>query len=302
MTEIGGVGGHRQIDGHARLREPFPPEHIGQLPKRDKYGGLVFLDFVGHAHVTSRLLEVDQDWNWEPLSWRPDGLPLLDGNGGLWIKLTVLGVTRLGYGHADGRTNGDAVKEIIGDAIRNAAMRFGVALDLWARERPEEPGPDRRGGEGQRDRGRPDSGRSSGDVAESRPADSAHPANKYALAALKSVCDEHGYDARSVAARFFTENQVNIRAAESGLIEAFAAKLIQEATPEPDHGAAGPDSDAGRGDLAAEAAAAIARAGDAKAAVDEPEAGSRGEQGGNPVAPVRKGKPGWEEPLKEPLF
>jgi len=71
----------------------------------------------------------------------PEGVPLFgrDPQGrpvGLWIKLTVLGVTRLGYGSVDG-PKADAVKELIGDAIRNAAMRFGVALDLWAKSELE---------------------------------------------------------------------------------------------------------------------------------------------------------------------
>jgi len=56
------------------------------------------------------------------------GLPLFDDNRNLWIKLTICGVTRLGVG------DGKSPKECIGDAIRNAAMRFGVALDLWAKE------------------------------------------------------------------------------------------------------------------------------------------------------------------------
>ena len=30
--------------------------------------------------------------------------------------------------------DGKSAKECIGDAIRNAAMRFGVALDLWAKD------------------------------------------------------------------------------------------------------------------------------------------------------------------------
>jgi hypothetical protein len=48
--------------------------------------------------------------------------------------MTVLGITRPGYGAAgDGKQGPDAVKECISDAIRNAAMRFGVALDLWAK-------------------------------------------------------------------------------------------------------------------------------------------------------------------------
>ena len=60
-----------------------------------------------------------------------DGVPVMDNLGGMWIKLTVCGVTRLGYGHAGDKTGGDAIKEVIGDALRNAAMRFGAALYLW---------------------------------------------------------------------------------------------------------------------------------------------------------------------------
>lgn len=93
------------------------------------------VDYVGHAHVTERLLEVDPTWSWEPVAMSDAGTPLLDENGGMWIRLTVAGVTRLGYGHADGKSGGDAVKETIGDAIRNAALRFGVAIDLWMKER-----------------------------------------------------------------------------------------------------------------------------------------------------------------------
>lgn len=105
------------------LRRPFPPESVGKLPK-----GGVMLDYVGHAAVTDRLLSVDPEWGWQPLAYGEDGLPLLDKAGNLWIRLTVCGVTRIGVG------DGQSAKEAIGDAIRNAAMRFGVALDLWARE------------------------------------------------------------------------------------------------------------------------------------------------------------------------
>lgn len=143
----------------AKLRAPFERKQIGKLPKvwcadcraknkvcsehkREKCGTCkafiskahLHVDFVGHADVTDRLLAVDPQWNWEPLGFDSFGSPAFDGNGGLWIKLTIGGVTRLGYGHADGKDGGDAVKEAIGDAIRNAAMRFGVALDLWRKE------------------------------------------------------------------------------------------------------------------------------------------------------------------------
>ncbi|MFG6441111.1 hypothetical protein [Roseateles sp. LKC17W] len=94
------------------------------------------LDYVGHAATTHLILDADLRWNWEPLAFTEEGLPRFDANGGLWIKLTVDGVTRLGYGNADKKNFGDAgarEKEVIGDALRNAAMRFGLALDLWSK-------------------------------------------------------------------------------------------------------------------------------------------------------------------------
>ena len=105
------------------LRKPFPPESVGKLPK-----GGVMLDYVGHAAVTDRLLTVDPEWSWEPMALDQFGSPQCDRDGNLWIRLTICGVTRLGVG------DGKSMKERVGDAIRTAAMRFGVALDLWAKE------------------------------------------------------------------------------------------------------------------------------------------------------------------------
>lgn len=135
-----------------RLRAPFPKEAIGKLPrstsrenKKGKcsecggYHGLpaVHLDYVGHAAVTDRLLEVDPGWAWEPFAVDTDGAPLIKNDGHnyvLWIRLTVAGVTRIGVGTVDMSGNRDPMKELISDALRNAAMRFGVALDLWSKE------------------------------------------------------------------------------------------------------------------------------------------------------------------------
>jgi hypothetical protein len=109
----------------------------------------IHLDYVGHAETTSILLDADPGWFWEPMALGEDGLPKFDDTKGLWIRLTVCGVTRIGYGTAENafgnKARGDLVKEVIGDAIRNAAMRFGVALDLWAksdlhRDEHDEPG------------------------------------------------------------------------------------------------------------------------------------------------------------------
>lgn len=138
----------------AKLRAPFEAHQISALPKPTKqqtdavkanfregrrcticgtwhHPDVVHLDYVGHAAVTDRLLEVDPLWNWDPVAEDDKGLPVIDADGGMWIKLTVCGVTRRGYGDAQGKKGPDAMKERIGDALRNAAMRFGVALDLW---------------------------------------------------------------------------------------------------------------------------------------------------------------------------
>jgi hypothetical protein len=114
------------------LRAPFPKEQIQKLD-----AGYAKLDYVSHAWVTDRLLQVDPEWTWKPLAFDDQGLPLFDENGGLWIELTIAGVTRYGYGEPQGRDRFDSKKGAIGNALRNAAMRFGVALDLWAKESGE---------------------------------------------------------------------------------------------------------------------------------------------------------------------
>jgi hypothetical protein len=121
-----------------KLREPFPASQIGKLPK----GGIT-LDFVGHGYLTARFLDVDPLWDWQPFALDANGLPLLDEHGGLWIKLTLCGKTRIGYGDAGGKKGPNAVKEAIGDALRNAGMRFGAALDLWCKGDPDAPAPPR---------------------------------------------------------------------------------------------------------------------------------------------------------------
>lgn len=119
-----------------KLRAPFPAERIQKLD-----AGYAKLDYVSHAWVTDRLLEVDPEWTWEPAGFDANGLPAFDENGGLWIKLTVCGVTRYGYGEPQGRDKFDMRKGAIGNALRNASMRFGVALDLWAKEETAKPTP-----------------------------------------------------------------------------------------------------------------------------------------------------------------
>ena len=116
------------------LRAPFPDNQISKLPKPTKAqtdavkkdfkegirctdcGGwhhpkVVHLDYVGHAALTDRLLDADPAWNWEPLAFTDRGLPAFDETGGLWIKLTVCGQSRLGFGHAADKNKDPGARE-----------------------------------------------------------------------------------------------------------------------------------------------------------------------------------------------
>ena len=112
------------------------PSIVSQLPK-----GGIMLDFVGHADITRILIEIDPLWTWEPCGWilgRPD-IHVENGIATMWARLTLLGKTMIGLGscRAD---KGDYEKELIGDFLRNASMRFGICLSLWTKSEWEDLG------------------------------------------------------------------------------------------------------------------------------------------------------------------
>lgn len=128
---------------HDDLRTPHP-----SLVETKPKGG-TNLSYVGHAAVTEMLLRHDPLWHWSPLGTDTNGSPVVDRNSdgrpiGMWIRLCIFDHYRIGYGCVepnDRRTDGDLIKEIIGDGIRNAAMRFGVALNLWSKNDLESAAP-----------------------------------------------------------------------------------------------------------------------------------------------------------------
>lgn len=155
------AGGPTQAQWDA-LRAPFPDEELERKPQpvvamntdpppmkgtcdserfsADSYfcGGYhvrsVHLTYVGHAGITTRLNDVltPAGWEWEPMALTPAGTPYLS-DGGMWIRLTLMGVSKIGFGDPGRNSGANGMKEAIGDAIRNAAMRFGVATYLWSK-------------------------------------------------------------------------------------------------------------------------------------------------------------------------
>jgi hypothetical protein len=125
------------------------PDTVSQI---DKNG--VLLDYVGHAEITRILIEIDPEWTWEPVAWdggRPathlqlgkmkkrDGTTIEIPTVSMWGRLTLLGVTRPAVGSVEAH-KADLDKELVSDFLRNAAMRFGISLALWAKG----PAPQRR--------------------------------------------------------------------------------------------------------------------------------------------------------------
>jgi hypothetical protein len=105
------------------------PSIVQQLPK-----GGTKLDFVGHADITRILIEIDPYWSWEPCGWS-QGRPAIhveNGMATMWGRLTVHGKDMLGVGSVKA-DKGDYEKELIGDFLRNASMRFGISLNLWTK-------------------------------------------------------------------------------------------------------------------------------------------------------------------------
>jgi len=112
------------------------PGIVSKLPK-----GGIQLDFVGHADITRILIEIDPLWTWEPCGWvggTPD-IQVENGIATMWGRLTILNKTMIGVGSARA-DKGDYLKELIGDFLRNASMRFGICLSLWTKSEWEDLG------------------------------------------------------------------------------------------------------------------------------------------------------------------
>jgi hypothetical protein len=107
------------------------PSTISRLPK-----GGVMLDYMGHAEVTLALIDVDPGWTFEPAAIDLEtGGPKISRQGDrlvVWGHLTLHGVSRLCVGTCEARKF-EPEKELLGDALRNGAMRFGIGTKLWSK-------------------------------------------------------------------------------------------------------------------------------------------------------------------------
>ena len=106
------------------------PKIVNTIPRNG-----INLEFVGHAEITKILIDIDPLWSWQPAAWdngRP-AIHVVNDVATMWATLTLCGKQMLGVGSAKS-TKPDLDKELVGDFLRNAAMRFGISLALWSKQ------------------------------------------------------------------------------------------------------------------------------------------------------------------------
>ena len=145
------------------------------------------LSYVGHAHITERLIQTDPRWTWRPMgrdipdevmaaaiatgdhlmvqavisAYPPKIIEIPGPNGRvehvLWGEVIVHDengdeVVMPGVGDAIGKNwDPNAVKEMLGDLLRNAMMRHGTGLDMWKKEDSDRAKRERHGAGGSPD-------------------------------------------------------------------------------------------------------------------------------------------------------
>jgi hypothetical protein len=121
-----------------KLRAPFTPEAIKwradqKIPARD--GSVRCLPYIDSRLANERLTDVDPAWtaDYRFLAGTPGDPVGLKANAPTACELTVLGVTRRGMGQLDStRQDGKYAKSAVSDALKRAAVEFGVGAFLYA--------------------------------------------------------------------------------------------------------------------------------------------------------------------------
>lgn len=132
-----------------KLRAPFEGAAVGKLPKGKGRGeestcdicggwhkqGMFHLDYVGHAHVTQRLNEVDPEWTLEPVYDPPLMFDFENKLVYMYARLTIGGVSKIDVG-CSSTGKAEWPKDLWSDCVTRCAMRFGVALSMWQKLTP----------------------------------------------------------------------------------------------------------------------------------------------------------------------
>lgn len=114
------------------LARPFPEALISKKP-----GAKFQADYVNHAVVTSRLLEVVGPYQWEisRIITNADGIAVgCIGRLTVTVDGTVSTIEEVGDVERVSDNSASNLKSASSDAFKRAAMRLGLGLHLWAGE------------------------------------------------------------------------------------------------------------------------------------------------------------------------
>ncbi|HEY7823472.1 MAG TPA: Rad52/Rad22 family DNA repair protein [Acidimicrobiia bacterium] len=112
------------------LARPFPEQLISKKP-----GGKFQADYVNHAVVTARLLEIVGPYQWEiaRVITNADGVAVgCIGRLTVTVDGTVSTIEEVGDVERVGDNSASNLKSASSDAFKRAAMRLGLGLHLWA--------------------------------------------------------------------------------------------------------------------------------------------------------------------------
>lgn len=110
-------------DAAPHLRRPFTAAAVKFKVQATWDGGALIVAYIDARLVIDRLNMVIPD------KWEPDYKPVAEGL--MWCYLTVDGITRPDIGTSSGQ--GDSAKKgLVSDALKRAAVQFGIGVSLYA--------------------------------------------------------------------------------------------------------------------------------------------------------------------------
>tara|TARA_B100000287_G_scaffold123043_1_gene114989 strand:- start:7356 stop:7793 length:438 start_codon:yes stop_codon:yes gene_type:complete len=114
-----------------RLAKKFPDKLVSQIDK-----GTHKEDYVNHAVIAQRLLQVVGPYSWHCKTLESEGV-VVAMKGQLTLEVDGKLIKVEGTGTDQGNKNktiGEKIKEMESDAFKRAASKVGVGLHLWAQD------------------------------------------------------------------------------------------------------------------------------------------------------------------------
>ena len=113
-----------------RLAKKFPSQLVRTIKKGNREE-----DYINHAVITQRLLQVlgAFSWDYEPI-YEAEKVVAVRGRITATVDGNEVSVVGTGTDTFEGDSTGEKLKKMESDALKRAAARLGVGLHLWAQD------------------------------------------------------------------------------------------------------------------------------------------------------------------------